>query len=168
MRLPFLLFIIFISATVQSQNLAIGEWREHLPFNRGKALADGGSKLYCATEDALFAYVKEDASLERYTRLSGLHDFGIASIAYSKDNQTLPPVGYPYCTIAFLPTITHKRRCIGWIIVAVVLKWSIKYAEGIIICNEQFIVYDLHGITSWLLWQARRLKQWPYTILQPP
>jgi Two component regulator propeller len=72
-----------------AQNLAIGQWREHLPYNRGKILADAGSRIFCATEDGLFAYQKTEGSLERFTRLNGLHDFGISSISYDNTNNAL-------------------------------------------------------------------------------
>lgn len=97
-RLIFLALITFATSTVHAQNQAIGQWREHLPYNRGKMVADAGSKVYCATEDGLFAYAKEDGNLERYTRLTGLHDFGISSIAYDKIKEVLI-IGYANANI---------------------------------------------------------------------
>ncbi|MEP7265729.1 MAG: hypothetical protein ABI772_14590, partial [Bacteroidota bacterium] len=97
-RLIFLALISLCSITTHAQHQAIGAWREHLPYNRGKMVADAGSKVYCATEDGLFAYVKEDGNLERYTRLTGLHDFGISSIAFDKNKEVLI-IGYTNANI---------------------------------------------------------------------
>jgi hypothetical protein len=100
-RLILFCFFIHLTADVHAQNQPIGAWSEHLPFNRGRMLADAGSKIYCATEDALFAYVKEDGSLERFTRLSGLHDFGISAVSYDKTNELLV-IGYSTSNIDLL------------------------------------------------------------------
>lgn len=82
-------FFILISLNSQAQNHVIGNWTEFLPYNRGEKVADAGSKVYCSTDDGLFAYVKEDASLERFSKLNGLNDFSISSIAYSKEYHVL-------------------------------------------------------------------------------
>jgi ligand-binding sensor domain-containing protein len=95
--LPLLILLSFFGNGQQQ----IGQWSEHLPYNRGKMLADAGAKIYCATEDALFAYIKDDASIERFTRLNGLHDFGISSVAYDNSNQVLI-IGYSNSNIDML------------------------------------------------------------------
>jgi len=89
------LFLILLSSTtfLFGQNQSIGSWQEYLPYNRGKMVADAGNKVFCATEDALFSYSKDDGTIERYTRLTGMHDFGISSIAYDFANEVLV-VGY--------------------------------------------------------------------------
>ena len=72
-----------------AQNLALGEWSEHLPYIHAHTLADGINKVFCATDDGLFAYLKEDNSLQRFSKLTGLNDFGVSTIEYSADYHTL-------------------------------------------------------------------------------
>ena len=78
-----------MSFNIHSQHLAIGQWSEHLPYIHARTLADGGDKIFCATDDGLFAYHKDDNSLQRFSKLSGLNDFGVATIEYSMDYKTL-------------------------------------------------------------------------------
>ncbi len=71
------------------QPFAIGNWQEHLPYLQGKSVAVSQDRIYCATEEGLFAYQKSDQSLTRFSRLSGLNDFGIRTIAYSDQYRVL-------------------------------------------------------------------------------
>jgi len=67
-----------------------GDWRLHLPTNRAKMLADAGSKLYVAAEDAFFVYDKELNTTTLLSRRDGLHDVGVQTVAYdSVTRQTL-------------------------------------------------------------------------------
>jgi hypothetical protein len=68
----------------QNDNLAIGQWRVHLPFNKLHSVADGNDNVYCASTDGIFAYSKSEGSITRITRLEGLSDFDITRIRYNK------------------------------------------------------------------------------------
>ncbi|MFI5220548.1 MAG: two-component regulator propeller domain-containing protein [Bacteroidia bacterium] len=80
------------------QNLAIGEWRVHLPFIKARSVADGGNKIYCAAEDGLFFLNKDDNSLTTYSKINGLSDIGINVIGYDPDYDVLF-VGYENANI---------------------------------------------------------------------
>ncbi len=88
-RFYLLIIITQFSFNSHAQNLAIGTWTEHLPYLHARTLADGTNKVFCATDDGLFAYLKDDNSLQRFSKLSGLNDFGVSTIEYSRDYHTL-------------------------------------------------------------------------------
>ncbi|HLG36303.1 MAG TPA: two-component regulator propeller domain-containing protein [Bacteroidia bacterium] len=77
------------SSSAQENNLAIGQWRIHLPFNRLNSTAEGNGRIYCAATDGLFIYSKDDGSISRLTRLEGLSDFDIVHIRYNQDYHVL-------------------------------------------------------------------------------
>ena len=82
--------LIFISSLVFSQKeIPIGQWRDHLPYHNAVAVAESDEKIYCATENALFSYHKNDNSVERMTQIEGLSDIGVQTIAYGKTAKTL-------------------------------------------------------------------------------
>ena len=67
-----------------------GDWQLHLPNNRAKSLADAGSRVYVATENAFFYYDKELNTTRLLSRRDGLHDVGVSAVAYdSVTQQTL-------------------------------------------------------------------------------
>jgi len=87
-KLSFLAFFLFFQLTVTSQT-AIGEWRDHLPYNRTIRVADVGNSVYCATNYSIFVYDKEDQSVLRKSKVNGLSDVGISAISYSDPYKTL-------------------------------------------------------------------------------
>ncbi|MHC1706682.1 MAG: T9SS type A sorting domain-containing protein [Bacteroidales bacterium] len=80
---------IFFTLNVNSQGIAIGQWRDHLPYSKGISVAEAGNKIYCATPSSVFHFDKSDNSIERLTKVNGLSDNGISFIAYSAPYKTL-------------------------------------------------------------------------------
>jgi len=71
------------------QELAIGQWMDHLPYNHTIEVAEAGSKIYCATESALFYLDKTDYSLNRVTKVNQLSDVEVSTIRYSATYDAL-------------------------------------------------------------------------------
>lgn len=78
----------FITAT-SAQEIGIGEWRDHLPYQHVIAVTDAGNRIYAATPYSLFYLDFDDNSLNRVTKINGLSDVGISGIEYSKKYNTL-------------------------------------------------------------------------------
>ncbi|PCH99229.1 MAG: hypothetical protein COB85_00335 [Bacteroidetes bacterium] len=71
------------SAEVLSQGVSIGQWMDHLPYRNIIAVEEGNNGIYAATTEAVFFLDKEDNSLNRITKVTGLSDVGISAIGYS-------------------------------------------------------------------------------------
>lgn len=95
MRKQFILFLtalqlsLFIYSTAVSQEIGIGEWRDHLPYRMVISVAEAGSKIYAATPYSLFYYDISDNSLNRLNKSNGLSDVGISGIKYNPELKTL-------------------------------------------------------------------------------
>ncbi len=83
----FLIFSGFAGAF--AQQVPIGDWRDELPYTLVNAVTDAGTRIYASTPYAVFYYDKEDNSVVRITKISGLSDIGISSINYNKEYKTL-------------------------------------------------------------------------------
>ena len=81
--------LLAFSGYAQQENLAIGQWREHLPFNKLHSVADAGDYVYCSSTDGMFIYNKSEGSITRLTHLQGLSDFDITHIRYNKNYHVL-------------------------------------------------------------------------------
>jgi len=79
----------FLFAQVENPMVGLDQWRMHLPYTEGKIVSGGNDLVYCATKYALCSYKKSDGSVQRYSRLTGLSDFEIGTIRYSKENKLL-------------------------------------------------------------------------------
>ena len=91
MRYKKVLFLFFLIQSLfsYSQEIPIGQWRDHLSYRSAIAVAKGNNKVYCATEGALFSYNISDNSTERINKINGLSDVKINNIGFNNYNNTL-------------------------------------------------------------------------------
>lgn len=83
------LFLAIISSFIYSQDIAIGEWRDHLPYKNCISITEVENRIYAATQYSLFYYDKEDYSVGRISKVTGLTDVGISVINYNADFSTI-------------------------------------------------------------------------------
>ncbi|MBK7213850.1 MAG: T9SS type A sorting domain-containing protein [Bacteroidales bacterium] len=84
-----LILPLFLLGSALAQDLGIGQWRDHLPYNKCLSLAIGGERVYTATANSIFYFDKTDNSLARKNKVNGLSDVGLSCIAYSQDESAL-------------------------------------------------------------------------------
>jgi len=85
--------VFILSSYILSAQVAIGEWRDHFPYNSTIDVVEGGGKAYAATEFGIFSYDLNDNSIERHTKINSLSDIGISQLAWSDALNALV-VGY--------------------------------------------------------------------------
>lgn len=88
-RCLFLLPLAFLIHFPLFAQIAIGQWRDHLPYNNGRHVADAGDWIFMASESGLFQFHKTEGDIVRLSKVSGMSDIGYASIAWSDDNNAL-------------------------------------------------------------------------------
>lgn len=78
-----ILITLFLSfGGIYAQGIGIGQWRDHLPYNKCIAVTQAGNKIYCATPFSIFYYDKDDNSINRITKVTGLSDVNVSAINY--------------------------------------------------------------------------------------
>lgn len=87
--LPFILIFFVALHIASAQSTGPGSWRAHLPFRSAIAVAEAGSRIYCASRYSLFYYDREDLSINRLSKVNGLSDVDIATIRFSPEYNTL-------------------------------------------------------------------------------
>lgn len=93
-RIILKVLLLFSLATLaQTDNIAIGQWRVHLPLRNTKLVAEAGNTIYCAGESGMFAYSKTDNSLSVISKVQGLSDVSITALNYYSSRNTLV-IGY--------------------------------------------------------------------------
>jgi hypothetical protein len=67
--------LLLIPKTAVFAQIPTGAWRDHLPYNKAKRLAEAGGKIFCCTLDGgLFSYSRKDNSIKKYSKVTGLSD----------------------------------------------------------------------------------------------
>ncbi len=93
-RLLLLILLITSLNITGFAQVGIGQWREHLPYSEGIDVAeDENGIIYCSTPFGVFYLDKEDNSISRMSRITGLSDVGVSSICFANDRKTLI-IGY--------------------------------------------------------------------------
>ncbi len=87
------LFVFLLSLPVLSiwgqSELAIGQWRAHLPFNNGISVTQSNSHIFYGTEYAVLSIAKSDRAIRRITKVEGLSRVGVNFIKYSRGSKIL-------------------------------------------------------------------------------
>lgn len=85
----FLLVITVVVNLPLFAQVAVGQWRDHLPYSDGVQVADAGDWIFAASSYGLFQYHKQSQDVIRLSKVSGLSDIGYSAIAWSEENNTL-------------------------------------------------------------------------------
>ena len=70
-------------------DLKIGEWRQHLPWQRARSVTGSESKIYYGTEWAVVEIDKTDRSPKYLSKTEGLNDVGIKLIRFNRSANVL-------------------------------------------------------------------------------
>lgn len=85
-----LLILCFLAKTAFGQSdLAIGDWKSHLPFSSGLYVTQSDEKVYFATRYAVLEVDKQERSVRRITKVEGLSDVGVSLVKYNRESNIL-------------------------------------------------------------------------------
>ncbi|MGB0423363.1 MAG: hypothetical protein ACPGED_03530, partial [Flavobacteriales bacterium] len=91
-RVQIILTFILCSQLIQAQ-LAVGTWRDHLPYEETIDVAVGSNIAFAATPFSVFSFSTIDNSIELYSKTNGLAESSITAINYLESLSTLV-IGY--------------------------------------------------------------------------
>lgn len=84
-----LLLGLLLPGLAQGPNIGIGQFRLHLPYHQGIAVAEAGDQVYCATADGFFSFDKEYNSLKTLSRIDGFSDNRVQTLRYDSLTSSL-------------------------------------------------------------------------------
>lgn len=88
-------YILIVSVIVLSfvksldAQLAIGQWRTHLPYYYGTSVAEVGNLVYCGTQDGLYSYNRTTGDMKTYSKVNGFSGVGVSLVGYNEHAQCL-------------------------------------------------------------------------------
>lgn len=85
--LSFTVFLTF-SFLCKGQ-VAVGQWRDHLPYNQGERIVKGDNKVYMVTSVGMFNYNINTGETQKMSKITGLSDSGVKSVSYHDDLDIL-------------------------------------------------------------------------------
>ncbi|MEX2370697.1 MAG: two-component regulator propeller domain-containing protein, partial [Bacteroidales bacterium] len=81
------ILLMVIYANQLSAQIAIGEWRTHLPYQFTNIVMLTDDKAFCSSTGGLFYYDLTDNSLETLSKTDGLSDNGVVAMNWSEEDQ---------------------------------------------------------------------------------
>lgn len=142
-----LLFItLFNCLAAISQQVPIGAWRTHLPYNNIKALDQSNSEIYCGTIGGIFTVDKTSGELNKLSTIDGLAAINVSTLAFDTQTNQLM-VAYENSNIDLLkdgkiynlPDIFDKTGLGNKRINAITFNNQLAYLS----CGFGIVVYDL-------------------------
>jgi hypothetical protein len=83
-----LLFTLLPAISI-AQNIAVNQWRVHLPYRNVITVTEGDNKVYAASREGMFVYNMADGSVERMSKTNGFSDVEISVLRYYADKKLL-------------------------------------------------------------------------------
>ncbi len=80
---------LLVAQSQRFPEIALGQWRQHLPWQSATHLAQSAEKVYIATEWAVVELDKATRTPRFLTRVEGLSDAGIERIDFNRATRTL-------------------------------------------------------------------------------
>jgi len=88
-RIIYLLIFNIIYTISNGQNIALYNWQDQLSYKNAISITEVENTIYCATENGLFYYNKQDYTINRLSKINGLSDVGITNLDYDKENKII-------------------------------------------------------------------------------
>ena len=92
------LFLLFLPLLINAQDVPIGYWKDYQSYNSASFIAEADNKIYCVTNGGLFYVNKDDHTINRMSKVTGLSDVGIKHVAYSIELE-ITVIIYENCNI---------------------------------------------------------------------
>ncbi len=88
-RLSVIFVVLMLSGLSADAQLAVGKWRDYFSYKETFKVADADDRVYCSAHGGLFYYDKDDLTVNRMNKTSGLNDVGISTFAYDEATKSL-------------------------------------------------------------------------------
>ena len=92
------LFLLFLPLLINAQDVPIGYWKDYQSYTSASYIAEADNKIYCVTNGGLFYVNKDDNTVNRISKVTGLSDVGVKQVAYSAALE-ITVITYENCNI---------------------------------------------------------------------
>ncbi|HQB36222.1 MAG TPA: hypothetical protein PLI41_01640 [Bacteroidales bacterium] len=89
MRKMFSVVFMFSAWIITSGQTPVGTWSDHLRYNSFINVAAGSEEVFASTGSSLIVFNKESAQLRKLSKINGLTETGISTIAWSEEYKSL-------------------------------------------------------------------------------
>lgn len=81
--------LVWYSLATLAQEIPLGSWQTHFSYQSGQHIEQVGNRFFCATYQGFFSFDPEKNNSTLFSKINGLHDTGISSMAYAPATRLL-------------------------------------------------------------------------------
>ena len=89
MRKSLIFACLLLISSLSGGQTPVGTWTDHLVYASAKSIAVGSEEIYASTGSSLIIYNREYDELRKMSRVQGLSETSISTIAWSEENKAL-------------------------------------------------------------------------------
>jgi hypothetical protein len=142
------LFLLFLPLLINAQDVPIGYWKDYQSYTSASYIAEAENKIYCVTNGGLFYVNKQDNTINRMSKVTGLSDVGVKQVAYSIELE-ITVITYENCNIDLIKNnqiinisdIKRKELIGNKFINNIIIKEKIAYLS----CTFGLVLLDLEN-----------------------
>ncbi len=83
MRKSFIITCLLVFYSISDAQTPVGTWSDNLIYNSARSVAIGPKEVFTSTGSSIMVYNKEFSELKKLSRITGLSETGISTIAWS-------------------------------------------------------------------------------------
>ncbi len=92
------LILLLCPIIMTAQDVKIGSWKNYLSYNSASYISETNNKIFCVASGSIFYIDKNDETINRMSKITGLSDINVNKIAYSYDLNVVI-IAYQNCNI---------------------------------------------------------------------
>lgn len=89
MKYSYNLFFVILAFVVispsRAQQVGIGQWRDHLPYDYSTNVEEFNALIFCSTPYSMFYFDRDYNAIYRLSKVNGLSDLGVSDISLNQD-----------------------------------------------------------------------------------
>ena len=86
---PLFFFFGCCSFLIAQDDLALGEWKSHLPYQKSYHVTQSATEVFYLSDESVIAFNKQDESFRFLSTIEGLTEVGVRTIAYNDEVEAL-------------------------------------------------------------------------------
>ncbi len=87
MKKKLLPLLLLFAIVCKAQQVPLGQWRTHLPYNEVFSVAESANQTYCATNGGVFTIDNNTGEINKLSTIDGLADVRSTLVAYNSTTQ---------------------------------------------------------------------------------
>ena len=87
MKKNLVFFLLLFAVISNAQQVPLGQWRTHLPYNQVLSVAESEEQTYCATSGGVFTIDINTGEINKLSTINGLADVRSTLVAYNSITQ---------------------------------------------------------------------------------